>query len=147
MGNTEKPIKTFKPKMSAMNLKVELYSDRFIFYPLMQQPSTVFIKDIETYSITSAGMIKSILHIFGKGMEIFNIELPYSWANQLMEFMKEVSDAYKQYGKLTPEMIESMNQPGDEQKFYYKWWFVILTIIIFPPIGLILLLVKIFKHK
>ena len=147
MKNAEKPIKTFKPKMSTMNLKVELYSDRFLFYPLMQQPSTLFIKDIESYSVTSAGMTQAILHVFGKGVEIFNMKLPGPWAQELMEFMKEITDAYKEHGLITPEMIESMNQPGNEQKFYYKWWFVILTIIIFPPIGLILLLVKIFKHK
>lgn len=138
-GNDNKePIIIFKPKMSGSNLKVKLYLDRFVVYPSLQQPSTIFINDIESYSVTSAGMTQSTLHVFGNGVELFSLNGPF--ADQLLAFMKGVTDEYKLNGsKFTPQMIGKLKKTYQDVPLYKQSWVMWLSLFIFFPIGAYLL--------
>lgn len=131
-------IMVFKPKMSFDTLKVELYLDRFVIYQSPQQPSTIFINDIESYSVTSAGMTKSILHVFGNGVELFSLKGQFS--DDLLTFMKEVTDEYKLNGnKFTPQMIDDLKKRDQNVIFYKQSWVMWLSLLMFAPIGVYLL--------
>lgn len=141
---TEQILRVYKPKMSAMNLKIEVYADRFVIHGFLQQPSTVFIGDITGFSVTSAGATQSIVHVFGNGTELFNIKLPGTWAQESMLFMRGILEEYKANGTIA-FAAEVVEPEIPKQKIYDKWWFIILMTVLIWPVGIILIIRKLMQ--
>lgn len=86
---------TFKPGGILSGQKFVIEDEILTYKNAYGKYARVKLKDIETISIEPKRMGSSIVKIIGKGTELANIELPYSWATKTVNWLEGEIDKIK----------------------------------------------------